>query len=93
MKSNTLTNLGFLCRVFGRGKSATSIERKISDNPGKYSEKGKLIQDSVGLKVVVYFPDDIEIIDKILRNHYSCDVNATSIDPLRRTNSQLPDTI
>ena len=77
---NTLTNLGFLCRVFGRGKSATSIERKISDNPGKYSEKGKLIQDSVGLRVVVYFPDDIEIIDKILRNHYSCDVNATSID-------------
>lgn len=76
----SLNNIGLLCRVFGRGKSDQSICSKITKSPGKYSTSGRLIQDAIGIRVVVYFPDDIEIIDRVLRTHYSCDAKASSID-------------
>jgi ppGpp synthetase/RelA/SpoT-type nucleotidyltranferase len=75
-----LNSIGLLCRVFGRGKTTHSINTKISSNPNKYSMAGKLIQDSVGIRVVVYFPDDVDIVDGLLRKKYRCDDSASSID-------------
>lgn len=61
---------GIMCRVFGRGKSRASLESKIRDNPKKYSLDGKKIQDAIGIRVALYFFEDIENVRKILESKY-----------------------
>lgn len=75
-----LNSLGILCRVFGRAKSPESIDTKLKKSPGKYQIGRKLIQDSVGIRVVVYFPEDIPIVDEILKLAYDCDLKASMVD-------------
>lgn len=75
-----LLSIGFLCRVFARGKSAQSLNEKILKNPEKYSNNGKLIQDAIGVRVILYFPEDISIVEELLRKRYKCDENSTTID-------------
>lgn len=75
-----LESIGLLCRVFGRGKSLHSLNRKISKEPGKYDNNGKLIQDAVGLRVVLYFPEDIDIVQSTLKAKYSFDKVSSTID-------------
>jgi ppGpp synthetase/RelA/SpoT-type nucleotidyltranferase len=75
-----LDRVGLLCRVFGRGKSDRSMKNKISSGCGKYRLGGKLIQDAVGIRVVVYFQEDVSIVEKILRRKYVCDDDGTTID-------------
>lgn len=75
-----LNSIGFLCRVFGRGKSQISLRSKLEAHPGKYSVDGKLIQDAVGIRVVLYFPEDITIVEEILRTNYKCDDKSSTID-------------
>lgn len=75
-----LESIGLLCRVFGRGKSQPSLTRKINSSPGKYQPAGKLIQDSVGLRVVLYFPEDIDIVQSTLKSKYELDETSSTID-------------
>ncbi|MGK5048587.1 hypothetical protein ACQ4WP_22240 [Janthinobacterium sp. GB4P2] len=75
-----LMTLGLLCRVFGRGKSLASLQSKLQSTPGKYKPGGKLIQDAIGLRVVVYFPEDVQIVEKILRMKFECDDISSNID-------------
>lgn len=75
-----LTTVGILCRVFGRAKTTASLRKKIDSSPGKYSLNGRLIQDLVGLRVVVYFPEDVPIVEELLRARYSCDDGSCTID-------------
>lgn len=77
---NLLFNVGILCRVFGRGKSDVSIKKKIDQNPGKYVVGGKLIQDAVGLRVAVYFPEDVEIVRQLLCDEFVYDRKSSTID-------------
>lgn len=82
---NKLHGCGILCRVFGRGKSETSLLKKLetlSDDgqSKKYSINGKKIQDSVGIRVALYFSDDIEIVHDILNNMYTALPNDSTID-------------
>lgn len=75
-----LTTLGLLCRVFGRAKTRQSLTRKLDSSPGKYANGGRLIQDVVGIRVVLYFPEDIHIVEELLRAKYECDDNSCTID-------------
>lgn len=75
-----LTSIGLLCRVFARGKSAQSIRNKEAMNPGKYTLDGKLIQDAVGIRVVLYFPEDVLIVENLLRAKFICDEKSTTVD-------------
>jgi len=75
-----LTSLGLLCRVFGRAKGIQSLRRKIESSPGKYAVGGRLVQDLVGLRVVLYFPEDLQIIEELLRLKYVCDEGSCTID-------------
>lgn len=75
-----LTTVGVLCRVFGRGKSTESLTSKLEKSPGKYSEGGKQIQDAVGLRVVIYFPEDISVVEELLRGRYNYDEKSSMID-------------
>lgn len=82
---NKLHGCGILCRVFGRGKSEISLLKKLeilSDDgqSKKYSIDGKKIQDSVGIRVALYFSDDIEIVHNILNDMYTALPNDSTID-------------
>lgn len=80
-----LTSCGILCRVFGRGKSHNSLQVKLS----KVNEDGvtpvykvdqRLIQDAIGIRVVVYFSDDVDIARSLLCESYLFDESASAID-------------
>lgn len=75
-----LAGVGLLFRVFARGKDVQSITYKINKEPGKYSADGKLIQDVLGIRVALYFQEDIPIVKSILENNYKIDDKSSTID-------------
>ncbi len=60
-----LDNYGFYYRIFSRVKSGDSIERKLQ-NERYTSEPDKKISDLFGLRIILYYQDDIEACQKIL---------------------------
>jgi len=77
-----LQRSGILFRTFGRGKSTQSITNKINKLPGKYTFDGRLIQDAVGIRVALYFFEDISIVENLLRDKFSINKNASTVDQL-----------
>lgn len=80
-----LTACGMLCRVFSRGKGHGSLSTKLSSlsDDGeslKYSKEGKLLQDAIGVRVVLYFSDDISIARDILCAAYNHRDESSAID-------------
>ncbi len=76
-----LSGVGLLYRVFARIKSTESLQSKIERGKGKYGENKK-IQDLFGIRVVLYFHDDIEIAQNILKHNYEYDDESSTIDVL-----------
>jgi ppGpp synthetase/RelA/SpoT-type nucleotidyltranferase len=75
-----VNKVGLLCRVFARGKDVRSLNEKMSREVGKYSKQGKLIQDAIGVRVVLYFEEDVDIVAKLLSSEFVMDVNASTVD-------------
>lgn len=65
--SAVLDRTGMYYRIFSRQKSEDSIIKKLESKKDEYSENGKKMQDFVGIRVVFYFKDDIDIFLNILR--------------------------
>jgi len=65
-----LGRIGLLSRVFSRAKTQQSLQAKLARQPGKYAPDGKLIQDSVGVRVMLYFNDDVEIAKTVLQRDF-----------------------
>lgn len=59
---------GIFSRVFCRIKTLSSIQKKIVTK--KYIENGRKIQDPIGIRVALYFLDDINIIISILKERF-----------------------
>lgn len=51
---------GMMFRIFSRVKSDDSLRRKIMFKDKKYLEGKAKIQDMLGMRIVLYFPDDVE---------------------------------
>lgn len=77
-----LFSIGILARVFARGKSEFSLKKKIDRDPGKYSLGGKLIQDGIGVRVAVYFADDVAIAEELLKDRFEYLAADSSIDDI-----------
>jgi len=75
-----LSGVGILFRVFARGKDELSLNSKLMREPGKYQIGGRLIQDSIGVRIALYFPDDIPIVKSILESRFRIDSSASTID-------------
>ncbi len=58
---------GILFRIFSRAKTDESISKKMISKNYKKIEKN--MQDIIGIRITLYFNDDIEIVYKILKNH------------------------
>lgn len=71
--SAVLDKTGIYYRIFSRQKSEDSIIKKLNSKKDEYSENGKKMQDFVGIRVVFYFKDDIDIFLNILRSWDSYD--------------------
>lgn len=57
---SNLARTGLLYRMYSRIKEKSSIEEKIIRK--KYRENGKLVQDLIGLRVMTYFNEDIDVL-------------------------------
>lgn len=75
-----LFGVGILSRVFARGKDQGSINNKLIRQPEKYKIGGRLIQDVIGIRVAVYFYEDILIVKSLLESKYTIDLSSSTID-------------
>lgn len=50
-----LDKAGMYYRIFSRVKSTSSINRKLSKKAIEYREKGKKMQDIIGIRIIFYF--------------------------------------
>ncbi|HAX9791451.1 TPA: RelA/SpoT domain-containing protein, partial [Escherichia coli] len=73
-----LNRIGLLYRFFSRTKSESSIIKKYEKEPNKYSEDGKKIQDLFGVRIILYFPDDLFIAQKTLEKLF--EIESKTVD-------------
>ena len=65
-----LNRAGIYFRIFNRAKSPDSIIRKLEKSGYGFGEDEKKMQDLIGLRVVVYYQDDMRIIREILEQTF-----------------------
>lgn len=67
--TSKLDKCGLYYRIFARSKSDESIEKKLAKK--KYSrDENYLMQDFIGVRIALYFYDDIPICKQIIYNHF-----------------------
>ncbi|MGL4336499.1 MAG: hypothetical protein ACRCST_06365 [Turicibacter sp.] len=82
--SKSLNSIGVMFRIFHRVKDSTSIDKKLQTSE-KYYKKESKIQDVIGIRVVLYFSDDIKIVHGVISRIYEESKKDTSIDDLDAT--------
>ena len=74
--TDSLTRSGLMFRIFSRVKADYSVNKKIKS---KYAGTKSKLQDMIGIRIVVYFQDDVDV----LALYYSVgDVVKKAIDEL-----------
>lgn len=82
--SKSLNSIGVMFRIFHRVKNQSSINKKLHSDE-KYLKKEAKIQDVIGIRVALYFPDDIKIVHRVISHIYEESKKDTSIDDLDAT--------
>lgn len=79
------SRVGIFFRIFERVKSFSSVisKKKMKGND-YYDGKTKFIQDVIGIRIVLYFPDDIAIVHSRLSKLYN--IIEETIDKTTETN-------
>ena len=76
-----LNQCGLMFRLFSRVKTISSLHHKMQIKGDNYRSGKSLIQDVIGIRIVLYFQDDVDA----LAFFYSCgEVVSTSIDEFRK---------
>lgn len=57
--SETLSKSGIMFRIFSRVKAESSYRRKLTH---KYGDKKSRLQDMIGIRIVAYFQDDVDVL-------------------------------
>ena len=68
-----LDKCGIMYRSFSRTKEKESVKKKMEKKRDIYLRDGKKMQDLVGIRIVLYFRDDVDICIKILENLFVID--------------------
>ena len=66
-----LKKSGIYFRIFARVKEAASVYRKLKWKKQEYLEKNKKLQDVVGLRIVLYYMDDIPVCKEMLKSTFA----------------------
>ena len=73
-----LDKAGMYYRIFSRVKSTSSINRKLSKKAIEYREKGTKMQDIIGIRIIFYFQEDVNIFYEKLKCMEGYDKNNES---------------
>ena len=73
--SSDLNRAGIMYRLFYRVKSGKSIEQKIIAKD--YKKLGNKITDLIGIRITLYFQDDVNIVYNYLKNKSNFDHHST----------------
>lgn len=69
-----LMRVGIFYRIFFRCKSELSLEKKLNltlpDDTPKYDGENKFIRDLIGIRINLYFIDDLEILTSFIKEKY-----------------------
>lgn len=76
--SSKLSDVGIMFRLFSRAKSQESLKKKL-DSDSDYGN-GKKLQDLIGVRVVLYFNDDIDTVREIISSAFDERSKDVSID-------------
>ncbi|MFM4848173.1 hypothetical protein ACEUDG_05650 [Aeromonas rivipollensis] len=74
-----IDSLGVMYRIFYREKSSHSLSEKINKDPEKYNANKK-IQDIIGVRVALYFVDDIDVVRNALQEKFQFIPEDSQID-------------
>lgn len=66
-----LQRSGIFFRIFARVKSVESIEKKLASKDYKNSVENKKMQDLIGIRITVYFADDLPIVYEAIKKQFS----------------------
>lgn len=78
MIESKLNDVGLMYRIFGRVKEQHSLQKKLASDENYGA--GKKVQDLIGMRVVLYFNDDIPIVRNIISSVFSENAENVSID-------------
>ena len=67
---NILNRAGIYFRIFSRAKTPFSIAQKLEKPGYGFGEHYKKMQDLIGLRVVVFYLDDMDIVRSILEKSF-----------------------
>ena len=65
-----LNRAGIYFRIFSRAKTPVSIAQKLEKPGYGFGENEKKMQDLIGLRVVLYYQDDIDVVRTILEKTF-----------------------
>lgn len=83
-----LQKAGLYFRIFGRIKTGSSIDEKIKRKG--YTRDGKHMQDLVGVRIALYFSDDVPLCQEIIEKYYKVDnISKTTIEPDKFSQERL----
>lgn len=68
MISGHLEGCGIMFRMFSRVKSEASLAHKMEQKGDKYRSGKSKIQDMIGFRLVVYFTDDVNIVEILVNS-------------------------
>lgn len=83
--SDRLSRCGLMYRLFGRVKTVRSLAHKFQIKGEKYRSGRSKVQDVIGLRIVLYFPDDVELLGMFFsfRNLVDASVDNLAVDTFR----------
>lgn len=73
-----LDKAGMYYRIFARVKTEESIKKKLALKTNEYRQKGKKMQDIIGIRIVFYFQEDVDIFYERLKIEDGYDSNCES---------------
>lgn len=90
---NCLKKIGVYYRIASRTKSKSSIEKKMRAKRAEYKAQKDKMQDIIGVRLILYFYEDVDIVASIIRQKYDCisDAESNSINDLKNYTSLSED--
>ncbi|MEI8206398.1 MAG: hypothetical protein WCG03_05925, partial [Kiritimatiellales bacterium] len=73
-----IQRIGLMYRIFSRPKDEESLKKKILEK--NYSKDGKKLQDLIGVRITLYFYDDVDLVREIFKKS-ELYINET-VDPI-----------
>ena len=84
-----LDKAGIYYRIFARQKSNNSIQKKLVLKGDKYRKCGEKMQDIIGVRIIFYFMEDVEIVNQYLHKHPLYLSDSDSKNDINKANRQV----